>query len=142
MTDNKKMHDGLLNAAMAAMKNAHVPYSGYSVGSSVLGADGVIYGGCNVENASYPEGTCAEASAIAAMVTGGGKKIQQVCVASAVDDIVTPCGGCRQKIRELAGPNTPIFICGPDGVKRTFLLKELLPDSFGPEQLELHNDSQ
>jgi cytidine deaminase len=136
MSNTSDMHEGLLEAAMAALKNAHAPYSNFAIGAAVLGTDGNIYGGCNVENASYPEGICAEASAIGAMVTGGGKAIQQICVVSAVDDLVTPCGGCRQKIRELASKNVQIFVCGPDGLKRQFSLEELLPVSFGPEQLE------
>jgi cytidine deaminase len=136
MSKTPEMHQGLFEAAMAALKNAHAPYSNFPIGAAVLGDDGKIYAGCNVENASYPEGICAETSAIAAMVTAGGKQIQQICVVSAVDDVVTPCGGCRQKIRELASKNAPIFVCGPDGLKRQFSLEELLPVSFGPEQLE------
>lgn len=141
MPKTEEMHEVLFDAAKAAMKNAHAPYSNFSIGAAVRGKSGKIYAGCNVENASYPEGICAEASAIAAMVTGGEKEIKEVCVVSPVENLVTPCGGCRQKIRELAGPKTPIFVCGPDGLKKRFLLDELLPASFGPEQLETRNVS-
>ncbi|MEQ9200854.1 MAG: cytidine deaminase, partial [Rhodospirillales bacterium] len=94
-----------------------------------------VYAGCNVENAAYPQGWCAEASAIAAMVMAGERQVREVCVIGPGDALVTPCGGCRQKIREFSGQDTAIHICGPEGHRRSFTLAELLPESFGPENL-------
>jgi len=130
MTYLTDMKDELLIAALAAMENAHAPYSQFRVGSAVLDTDGGIHVGCNVENAAYPEGLCAEAAAIAAMVTAGKKKIQQICIVSHAGKQVPPCGGCRQKIYEFADRETTIFVCAPDGVQQQFLLADLLPHSF------------
>jgi cytidine deaminase len=95
-----------------------------------------VFGGCNVENAAYPQGWCAEASAIAALVVAGGRRITEVAVIGAGEDLVTPCGGCRQKIREFADGDVKIHVCGEDGtIRRSFTLDELLPYSFGPEHL-------
>ena len=91
--------------------------------------------GCNVENAAYPQGMCAEASAIAAMVSAGEREIVEILTVADSNDLATSCGGCRQKIREFGGPDTLIHAAGPEGVRRTFTLDELLPCSFGPEQL-------
>ena len=110
--------DRTIAAAIAARQAAYAPYSEFHVGAAVRGECGFIYADCNVENAAYPEGICAEAAAIA--VAGGG---EQLC---------TPCGGCRQKIREFAADTTPVRVCGPDGLRRRFTLGDLLPLSFGP----------
>lgn len=136
MVNSMNMQDELLTAALAAMKNAYAPYSNFLVGAAVLDADGKIHSGCNVENAAYPEGLCAEAAAIAAMVTAGKTKIQEICIVSQSGKNVSPCGGCRQKINEFANPETPIFVCGPEGLQQKFLLKDLLPHSFGRTHLE------
>ena len=125
----------LFELAKAAMANAYAPYSNFQVGSSILSESGKLYSGANVENAAYPQGCCAEAAAIAAMVRDGEREIVEMVVIGRGDALVTPCGGCRQKIREFAKPHTPIHICGPDGLKKTFTLDELLPVSFGPENL-------
>ncbi len=125
----------LLAAALAAQANAHVPYSKYTVGAAVRAASGRVYAGCNVENAAYPQGLCAEASAIAAMVTAGEREIVEVLTVADGDQLATSCGGCRQKIREFADPAALIHAAGPEGVRRTFTLDELLPFSFGPENL-------
>ncbi|MCF6263909.1 MAG: cytidine deaminase [Xanthomonadales bacterium] len=130
------MQNELLTAALAAMKNAHAPYSNFKVGAAVLDADGNIHSGCNVENAAYPEGLCAEAAAIAALVTAGKKEIMQVCIVGESGKNIPPCGGCRQKINEFATPETPIFVCGPEGLLQKFLLKDLLPYSFDRKHLE------
>ena len=130
------MDETMLALARAAMDKAHAPYSGFRVGAVVRGANGKLYAGCNVENAAYPEGWCAEASAIAAMVMDGETKIVEVAVVSVADELVTPCGGCRQRIREFAADDAPIHICSPDGLRRTVTLGELLPLSFGPEHLK------
>ncbi len=125
----------MFDAALAAHRNAHAPYSNYPVGAAVRGASGHVYAGCNVENAAYPQGWCAEASAIAAMVTAGERAIVEVLTISNGELIGTCCGGCRQKLREFAPLDTPIYSCGPEGLRATFTLGELLPHSFGPENL-------
>ncbi len=127
--------DALLAAAIAAMARAHVPYSHFHVGAAVLDDQGRIHAGCNVENAAYPQGVCAEAGALSAMVLAGGVSVQAVLVVGNGEGLVTPCGGCRQKIREFAAPDTPILIANPQQVRATFSLDELLPHSFGPEHL-------
>ena len=101
------MDPRLLDAARQAMARAHAPYSNYQVGAAILGDDGVIYAGCNVENAAYPEGWCAETSAIGAMVLGGARKIREIAVIGGGAGLTTPCGGCRQRrVRQCrnAGP--------------------------------------
>jgi cytidine deaminase len=127
--------DELLAAALAAQANAHVPYSKYPVGAAVRAASGRVFAGCNVENAAYPQGWCAETSAIAAMVTAGERELVEILTVANGDGLATSCGGCRQKIREFAAPDALIHAAGPEGVRRTFTLDELLPHSFGPEQL-------
>ncbi len=129
------MDKAMLELAREAMGQAHAPYSGFSVGAVVKGANDRLYAGCNVENAAYPEGCCAETTAIAAMVMDGETKIAEVLVMGAGAALVTPCGGCRQRIREFAAEDVPIHICSPDELRRTVTLGELLPLSFGPETL-------
>jgi cytidine deaminase len=129
------VEDDLIAAAQTAMEKAYAPYSSFPVGAAVRGANGRVYAGCNVENASYPQGCCAEAGAISAMVLDGERRIESVAVVGRGEELVTPCGGCRQRIREFAAPDTPILICAPDGLRRRFTLAELLPHSFGPEHL-------
>jgi cytidine deaminase len=135
-------HDGaLIAAAVAVASSAYAPYSGFRVGAAVRDAEGRVHAGANVENAAYPEGVCAEAAAIAAMVAAGGRRIVAVAVAGPGPAPCTPCGGCRQKIREFAAPETPVLVCGPEGLQRRFTLAELLPASFGPENLLRRDDS-
>jgi cytidine deaminase len=130
------MSADLIEAAVAAMAKAYAPYSNFSVGAAVRGSSGRVYAGCNVENASYPEGCCAETSAIAALVMAGENRITEVAVAGAGDKLVTPCGGCRQRLREFAAEDVAIHICGPEGLRKTVTLGELLPLSFGPDNLD------
>ena len=125
----------MLTQARRAMAAAYAPYSKFSVGAVVKGANGKLYAGCNVENAAYPQGWCAETSAIAAMIADGETRIIEVAVIGGGAALVTPCGGCRQRIREFADEATPIHICGAEGLRRTVTLGELLPLSFGPENL-------
>jgi len=125
----------LFDAAVAVQANAHVPYSHFPVGAAVRSATGRLYVGCNVENAAYPQGLCAEASAIAAMVSAGERELAVVLTVCDGDMLSTCCGGCRQKIREFATPATVIHTAGPEGVRRSYSMDELLPDSFGPENL-------
>ena len=131
--------DDLLQLARRMMLRAHAPYSKFHVGAALRAEDGSIHGGCNVENAAYPEGTCAEAGAIAAMVAAGGKRILECVVVGPGPEVITPCGGCRQKLREFAADDVPIHLCGPDGLHRTVTLGQLFPMSFGPHHLEKHD---
>jgi len=125
--------DDLIAAAGEARDNAYAPYSKFKVGAAVRTASGHIYSGCNVENAAYPEGLCAEASAVAAMVRADEQHIVEVVVLGGGNRLCTPCGGCRQKLREFATDDTPVHVCGPEGLRETLLLGVLLPHSFGPE---------
>ena len=118
-----------------AMSKAYVPYSNYPVGVLIITDKGSEYSGCNVENASYPLGNCAEASAIASMVMGGESKIDKIYVMNKNDGGGIPCGGCRQRIREFSDESTEVIMCSPDGIKDRIRLSELLPNSFGPEHL-------
>lgn len=127
-----------MDAALAAMANAYAPYSHYAVGAAVRCADGRIFAGCNVENAAYPQGQCAEASAIGAMATAGGREIVEVAVVAGSEgdgQLPSPCGGCRQRLREFAHLDTPVHLCGPEGLRRTMTIDALLPVSFGPDHL-------
>jgi len=129
----------LIAAAVAANEMAYAPYSKHPVGSAVLANNGEIYAGCNVENAAYPLGQCAEATAVGNMVLGGGHRILHVVVVGPGEHLCTPCGGCRQNIREFAGTTgAPVTICDKKG---NVLLEtdsvELLPFSFGPENVDL-----
>ena len=129
------MQQSLLDAAKEAMARAYAPYSKFHVGAAILAENGRIYSGCNVENASYPVGNCAEASAIAAMVRDGARKIREIAVIGSGAELCMPCGGCRQRIREFATAETRIHACDASGIRRTFSCDELLPVSFGPEHL-------
>jgi len=131
MTDVSDM----LAAANAARANAHAPYSNFRVGACLRGKSGRLYAGCNVENAAYPQGQCAEATAIGVMVAAGEKAIAEILVVHDGPILAGPCGGCRQRLREFAGLDAPVYLCWPDGLQRTLTLGELLPLSFGPEQL-------
>ncbi len=126
----------LIRSATNAYKNAYAPYSNFPVGSAVLDEHGRIHTGCNVENAAYPSGSCAEEQAIGSMVAGGGRRIREIVVIGRSQELITPCGACRQRIRELGDAQTRIHICDIDrGHLRTFTIEELLPESFGPENL-------
>lgn len=130
-----RIDSAMFKLAREAMAKAHAPYSRFRVGAVMKGANGRLYAGCNVENAAYPEGCCAETSAIAAMVMDGEARIAEVLVMGGGEALVTPCGGCRQRIREFAADDVPVHICSPDESRRTVTLGELLPLSFGPENL-------
>ena len=127
--------DDMLSLAREMMARAYAPYSQFHVGAALRGESGRIYGGANVENAAYPQGVCAEASAISALIGAGERRITEVLVMAGGDGLVTPCGGCRQKLREFAALDTPVHLCGPDGHIQTVTLGALLPMSFGPEHL-------
>ena len=120
----------LFDAAKKMMQVAHAPYSCFHVGAAVRAQSGNIYAGANVENAAYPEGWCAETSAIAALVAGGEQRIIEVCILADSDKLVTPCGGCRQRLAEFGGADMVIHVGTSAGIKRRFTLGELLPETF------------
>jgi cytidine deaminase len=126
----------LFEAARAVQAHAYAPYSKFFVGAAVRTSSGAVFSGANMENAAYPEGVCAEGGALSAMVSAGEREIVEVLVIGPEGDrLTTPCGGCRQKLREFAHLDTPVHVAGPEGVRRTFTLGELLPESFGPAHL-------
>lgn len=122
----------LFEAATEVRAQAHAPYSGYRVGAAVLDDRGGTWLGCNVENASYPEGSCAETAAIAAMIAGGGRRIQHVVVAGGHDAIepCSPCGGCRQRISEFADNDTRVWLVEANGTLTPYSVADLLPAGF------------
>ena len=125
----------LLEAARAARLRAYAPYSRFAVGAAVLDEHGQIHAGCNVENAAYPEGICAEAAALGAMVLAGGMRALAVAVVGEAQSPVTPCGGCRQKLREFATGELPVLVADATRLRARHTLAELLPESFGPDHL-------
>lgn len=131
----------MLALARLAMQQSYSPYSQFKVGAVMVADNGQAFTACNVENASYPEGTCAEAGAISAMVMAGARRIREVYVIGDGEALVTPCGGCRQRIREFADATTMVHICGLEGIRKSVTLNELLPLSFGPEHLDQHSPS-
>ena len=116
-------------------EQAHVPYSNFKVGAAFLTEDNNIITGCNVENAAYPQSQCAEASAIGNLISQGYKSIKEIVVIGSGNFLCSPCGGCRQRIREFASLNVKIHMCNESGHMKTSTLETLLPDSFGPENL-------
>jgi cytidine deaminase len=133
----------LIDAARKARLGAYAPYSSYRVGAAVLAEDGVIYSGCNVENAAYPQGTCAEAGAIAAMALAGARTIKAVAVAGGKADnrpveeawgLASPCGGCRQKLAEFSSPGVPVIIVSLDSVMLETDIAALLPHAFNLQE--------
>lgn len=121
----------LIEAATAASMNAHAPYSGFRVGAAVRGASGAVHAGCNVENVAYPEGICAEAGAIAAMVLAGERRLVEVAVIADAPAPVPPCGGCRQKLAEFGGPEVRVVMLTTGGARAECTLGDLLPLAFG-----------
>jgi len=126
----------MIALAQQAMTRSYAPYSHFAVGAVLRGANGKLYTGCNVENAAYPQSQCAEASAIGTMVMDGEQRITEVLVMGMGEDLISPCGGCRQRLREFADETTPVHLCDGSGVKQTVTLGTLLPYSFGPDHLK------
>src|SRR5690606_22465002 len=129
----------LFEAAALARSRAYAPYSRFSVVAALRAEDGRIHAGCTVENAAYRVAQCAEATAIGTMVAAGGRRIREILVigGEAGDgQLCTPCGVCRQQIREFAAPDTPVYVCGPEGLRLSTTLEALLPLAFGPENLD------
>jgi cytidine deaminase len=125
----------LFSAAKAARQHAYAPYSRFRVGAAVLAGSGAIHAGCNVENAAYPVGTCAEQAAIAAMVAAGETRIRAALVLGGGVELVTPCGACRQRLREFASGDLPVHCADENGIRQSLSLDLLLPASFGPANL-------
>ena len=124
------MAQSLYQMALAAAQKAHAPYSQFPVGVALRTKDGRIYAGCNIENASYPEGWCAETTAISHMIMDGGGEIAEIAVLGLKADLCTPCGGCRQRLAEFGSPTTKVHLCNQQGVVETVTLGDLLPKSF------------
>lgn len=129
----------LIEEAKEARDNAHAPYSNYFVGAAIVDDQGAVHVGCNVENAAYPEGNCAEANAIGAMIAAGGKKISVIAAVGGSDSLefCTPCGGCRQSILEFSDKDTRIILIDEDGEIQKFSIDELLPHAFRLRQARL-----
>ena len=125
----------MLDLALRALANAHAPYSRLRVGACLRATSGRLYAGCNVENAAYPVGQCAEATAIGSMVAAGDRQIVEVVVLTEGLELCSPCGRCRQQLAEFARPDARVHLCGPEGVRLTTTLGELLPLAFGPDTL-------
>ncbi|WP_323766659.1 cytidine deaminase [Marinovum sp.] len=127
----------LAEPARAVRDNAYAPYSGFKVGAALRAADGTVFSGCNVENVAYPEGTCAEAGAIAAMVAGGQTRFEAAYVVADSPTPVTPCGGCRQKLAEFArGPDVVVTMATLSGEEMQLTIAELLPGAFDAAQMD------
>jgi cytidine deaminase len=126
----------LRDAAISAFANAYAPYSRFRVGAAIRAASGAVYSGCNVENAAYPEGTCAEAGAIAAMIVAGDTRIAEVYVVADCPDPVSPCGGCRQKLAEFSDGEVPVTMATIQGTERRVSVAELLPGAFSDRDME------
>jgi cytidine deaminase len=125
----------LTAAAIDVRAHAHAPYSGFAVGAALADEQGRVHVGCNVENAAYPQGLCAEAVALGALVAAGGRAVTAVAVVAGGPRAVTPCGGCRQKLREFAADTVPVHCANLAGDVLETTMATLLPASFGPEQL-------
>ena len=130
------MTGSLIEEATRVRENAHAPYSRFKVGAALRTTTGAVFCGCNVENAAYPEGTCAEAGAIAAMVAAGETRIAEVAVIADCPDPVAPCGGCRQKLMEFAGADMPVTMATMAGARQTARLGDLLPGAFRKSSME------
>ena len=127
-------HD-LFLAAREAMARAYAPYSRFPVGAAIRTQDGRVYAGANIEVASYPEGWCAETTALGHYVMGGGGRITDIAVVAERMERITPCGGCRQRLAEFAGPEAKLHLCDADGIVETLTMGEMLPLGFAGEIL-------
>jgi homotetrameric cytidine deaminase len=127
--------DALIDAARGVMAHAYAPYSRYAVGAALRAEDGSIHAGANVENAAYPQGQCAEASAIGALVAAGHTRAVEAAVIAGAEEICVPCGGCRQRLREFMALDATVHLLGAAGAREDVTLEQLLPRSFGPDHL-------
>lgn len=128
--------DALFEAAATVRHKAYAPYSGFAVGAAILTPSGAIFAGANVENAAYPVGLCAEASALAAMIAAGERAIAEILIVADSEDAIMPCGACRQRLFEFAQPTTTVHSARPAGIAASLALAELLPRPFGPATLK------
>lgn len=126
----------LSEAARAVRENAYAPYSNFKVGAALRTPSGAIYSGCNVENVAYPEGTCAEAGAIAAMIAAGETEITEAYVIADSPAPVPPCGGCRQKLAEFAKGDVTVTLATTEGIETAMKVSDLLPGAFGRDHME------
>ncbi len=134
--EKQSFTEELLVKAKAVSQNAYAPYSKFKVGAAVLSENNQIYVGCNVENLSYPNGTCAEAGAIAAMIAGGDKKISKILVFADTQELITPCGACLQRIKEFSDIETQVLLANVQGVQKILKIAELLPFAFDNSELK------
>ena len=125
----------LIDTARAVRENAYAPYSKFKVGAAIRSTSGAIYAGCNVENVAYPEGTCAEAGAIAAMIAAGDTRIAEIAVIADSPKPISCCGGCRQKIAEFADGSVVVTLTTVDGVTAQTTVADLLPGSFDADYM-------
>lgn len=125
----------LFELARASRANAYAPYSQFAVGAAIESESGKFYTGCNVENVSYPIGTCAEAGAIAAMIAAGDRQIHRILIVADSQELITPCGACLQRIKEFASTNTEILLANLNGIHKKLSISQMLP--FGFDNLEL-----
>ncbi len=135
MSDSNSLQQALRQAAYKVQTRAYAPYSNFKVGAAILADDGQTYTGCNVENAAYPQGVCAEAGAISAMIATGANKIKEIMIASPTNRICAPCGGCRQKILEFSTPDTVVHMANTEGEIKTMKFSELLPLTFDADDI-------
>ncbi len=129
------MAQDLFEAARAAMKFSHSPYSKFPVGAAIRSANGRIHAGCNIENVAFPLGQCAEATAIGQMIMAGGREIIEIAVIADKLGVCAPCGGCRQKLAEFAKPEVRVWLCDASGPQKAVTLGELLPMAFATDSL-------
>lgn len=129
------MSQELFEAAKNVRLRAYAPYSRFPVGAALRAANGQVFVGCNVENVAYPEGCCSEAGAISAMVAGGQQKIIEILVVAEADPVVSPCGGCRQKLAEFGDPDMTVYLADLSGVQAKWRLADILPATFGKHHL-------
>jgi cytidine deaminase len=125
----------LLDQALRAQKQAYAPYSEFRVGAALRAESGAVHRGCNVENASYPAGLCAETAAVSAMILAGDRRITDILIVGGVQAAITPCGVCRQLLNEFSTSETRVHSATPDGIVATYSLRDLLPHAFGPDDL-------
>ncbi len=129
------INNKLFSTALEACNKAYAPYSDFKVGAAIYADNLQVYSGCNVENISFPCGTCAEAGAIAAMINGGAKKIIEILIIADSRTLIKPCGACLQRIAEFSTPETLIHLANLKGIQKTLSLKQLLPENFSAEEL-------
>jgi cytidine deaminase len=122
--------DDLFKAAFAVRDNAYAPYSGFKVGAAVRSRSGAIHAGANAENASYPEGWCAETAAIAQMIAAGEREVAEICIVTDCTPPAPPCGGCRQRLAEFAPPEALVHLADLGGIRQSLTIAELLPAAF------------